>query len=565
MKKRHAGVPSWAADAIWYQLFPERFRNGSPDNDPRTAGPPGWKVSPWGQDWYRRQAWEKRRGGFFDAVFDRRFGGDLIGVREKLDYLQDLGVNAIYLNPVFQAPSLHKYDAACLHHVDPSFGPDRDGDLRAIAAANETEDPATWIWTSADRYLIDLVADLHRRGMRVILDGVFNHAGRDFFAFRDLLSRGRASRYRNWFRITKWNDDGTFDYAGWFGHASLPEFARTHDNLAAPVRRYIFDITRRWMAPFGDPRDGIDGWRLDVAFCVPDGFWRAWRLHAKSINPESCLTAEIVTRARRWLRGDQFDAVMNYAWLFPTFNFFAPLETPATADGLARELDSVRRTCRAGTHLALQNLLDSHDTGRIATMLANARRPLATFEEYFAAARPTDGSAPGTRKPSRRVYAILRQMIVFQMTCPGAPMLYYGTEAGMWGANDPCNRQPMLWDDIRHEPETHTLRGRCRPSGRQPDAALFRFCRRLIVLRKAHTSLRRGSIRWLRTGQDRLLAYERRLGRERIIVLLNASDTTVRHAIKGPARSLSTGGGIVSPGRVVLKRRGWIVLLLSSP
>ncbi len=186
-------VPDWAADAVWYQIFPERFRNGDPTNDPtrETLETPvvpdsSWRVSPWTGDWYARAAWEQRLGpDFYDnGVFHRRYGGDLKGVRDQLDYLQRLGVNALYFNPVFYARSLHKYDGSSFHHVDPNFGPDPAGDLRLMAT--ETADPATWKWTTADRTFLDLIRDAHGRGMRVVIDGVFNHTGRDFFAFNDI-------------------------------------------------------------------------------------------------------------------------------------------------------------------------------------------------------------------------------------------------------------------------------------------------------------------------------------------------------------------------------------------
>ena len=154
-KAKSFTVPAWAQDAVWYQIFPERFRNGNRANDPQPADftdqpMPGWRIVPWGMEWYGRDRWEQGQD-FRKTVFLRRYGGDLVGVRQKLGYLRDLGINAIYLNPIFHAPSLHKYDASCFHHIDPSFGPDRAGDLRALAAARETEDPKTWIWTAADR------------------------------------------------------------------------------------------------------------------------------------------------------------------------------------------------------------------------------------------------------------------------------------------------------------------------------------------------------------------------------------------------------------------------------
>ena len=297
-----SATPDWAKDAIWYQVFPERFRNGAPQSNPRpedigTDHIPNWQVSPWGMEWYDRQAWEQPHGTSFAAsVFHRRYGGDLVGLRDQLPYLQRLGINAIYLNPIFMAPSLHKYDATCYHHIDPTLGPDRDGDLAALAAVNETENPATWIWTAADRCFLDLVADVHARGMRIIIDGVLNHSGTRCFAFRDLQKNGRASRYADWYRIEKWHPDGTFDYVGWAGHAGLPEFGRSTDTLNPGIKQYLFDITRRWMDPSGQgrPGDGIDGWRLDVAFCVPHGFWREWHALVRAINPEAYTTAEIV-------------------------------------------------------------------------------------------------------------------------------------------------------------------------------------------------------------------------------------------------------------------------------
>jgi cyclomaltodextrinase / maltogenic alpha-amylase / neopullulanase len=560
-------VPDWAKDAIWYQIFPERFRNGSSRNDPRItdiADRPvdGWSVSPWGMDWYDRAAWERPLGDFFHSIYLRRYGGDLIGVRRKLGYLQDLGVNAIYLNPVFMAPSLHKYDAACLHHVDPTLGPDRAGDLRRLARARETEDPKTWIWTAADRYLVDLVADVHRRGMHIILDGVFNHVGTRFFAFQDVRRHGRRSRYARWFRISHWNTDGTFEYRGWFGHKGLPELARTKDDLARPVRDYVFAITRRWMDPDGDgdPSDGVDGWRLDVAFCVPHGFWRKWRTRVKSINPEAFLTAEIVDVAPAFLRGDEFDSVMNYAWLFPSVRLFSPGRHAIGAAELRQQLDVLRREYPADVQLALQNLLDSHDVGRIATVLEN-RLPLkADWQSYFDLSRIAANPDLDTRRPSRRTFDALRQMVIFQMTYPGAPMIYYGTEVGLWGANDPDNRQPMLWDDVRYAPERRAARGPCSPSARRPDKKLLKFFRRAIGLRHQHAALRRGAFEWLDGGSERLLAFQRSEGGTDIVALFNAGDDPLRFRMDCPSVDLWENGTRLRAGWVRVVPRGWRVL-----
>lgn len=558
-------VPDWAHDAIWYQIFPERFRNGDRRNDPQLSdftnhAVPGWRVVPWGMDWYGRDDWEKGQE-FRKTVFLRRYGGDLIGIRQKLGYLRDLGVTALYLNPIFHAPSLHKYDGSSFHHIDPTFGPDREGDLRALAAARETEDPATWIWTAADRFFIDFLADAHAHGLRVIIDGVFNHTGCECFAFRDLARHGRKSRYRTWYRIKEWKDDGTFEYEGWFGHKALPELNRTEHDLVPPVRKYVFDCTRRWMDPDGDgnPADGVDGWRLDVAFCVPHGFWKKWRKHVKAINPEAYLTAEIVGRADEFLQGDEFDAVMNYMWMYPTVNFFAPHGKGITTREFRRDHDAWRKAYPAACVPVLQNLLDSHDVGRVASMLENVREPIREFGPYFEFSRIHHAPDFRTGKPSARTWQALRQALVFQMTFPGAPMLYYGTEVGMWGANDPCDRQPMLWDDVVYEPETNGPHGAVPRSTRQPEQKLLTWVKKVIALRHAEPALRRGDLRWLSTGHDRLLGFERKLGDRRIRIYLNASDAAMELPAWKGARDLWANRS-VSAGPLRVAARSWRIL-----
>lgn len=567
MKSPNEFVPDWAKDAVWYQIFPERFRNGCPASNPRvedfSSKPvPGWKIMPWGGDWYAQQPWERKRGDFFHSVYLRRYGGDLVGIYDKLDYLQSLGINAIYLNPVFHAPSLHKYDGSSFHHVDPAFGPDREGDLRRIARARETEDPATWIWTAADKFLLKLIKEVHRRGMRIILDGVFNHTGRDFFAFRDLLAKGRDSRYRDWYRLKHWNEDGTFEYEGWFGHGSLPELARTAESLAGPVEQYVFDITRRWMDPDGDgdPSDGIDGWRLDVAFCVPHGFWRKWRTHVKRINPEAYLTAEIVTLAKDFLKGDQFDAVMNYMWLFPVVSFFGDARAAMSATDCRKQLDMVRKAYPPEVTYVQQNLFDSHDVGRVLSMFNNPEiLPIENFDQYFNLSRVKHGGNFRTTKPRAAAVRALKQAVIFQMTYPGAPMIYYGTEVGMWGANDPCDRQAMLWSDVTYAPEQQTPKGRVRPRARKPDLNLLAFYRRAIAMRHREVGLRRGTIKWIKHGDARVLAFERAGPGERILVVLNAGRKAV--AVDVPFTGLDLWlGRTLTKGRKLVAARGWLVV-----
>ena len=209
-------APEWFRHAVWYQIFPERFRNGDRSNDPTVESlegtwpyqqPDGWKVSQWTSDWYRPQPWETRHNDaeFYVNAQLRRYGGDIQGIIDKLDYLEKLGVNALYLNPVFQSPSLHKYGAAYYHHIDLHFGPDPIGDAH-IQASENPADPTSWKWSAADRLFLELIDKCHRRGMRIIIDGVFNHVGIPFWAFQSAKADGPQSPYARWFRIKSWPD-----------------------------------------------------------------------------------------------------------------------------------------------------------------------------------------------------------------------------------------------------------------------------------------------------------------------------------------------------------------------
>lgn len=554
MEQQNApATPDWAKDAIWYQIFPERFRNGAPQSDPRPEDfggerIPGWRVSPWGMEWYGRDAWElPKKHNFWGTVFDRRFGGDLVGVRDQLPYLQSLGINAIYLNPVFWAASLHKYDATGYHHIDPAFGPDRAGDLAALAAAHETADPATWIWTSADRFFLELVADCHARGIRIILDGVFNHSGTRYFAFQDLKKNGRASPYADWYQIKQWHADGTFDYASWDGTGSLPNFGRTNDTLNPGIKQYIFDATRRWMDPSGQgrPAEGIDGWRLDVAYCVPHGFWREWHAHVRSLNPEAYTTGEIVGPAQDWIRPDEFSAVMNYEWTYPTLAFFTTNPAFIGAAEFRARIDTLHARHTPGTALIMQNLLDSHDTGRVLTLFESACPPFTTWDPYFNWPKAADNPALKTHQPGPDAKQALKLAAAWQFAGPGAPMLYYGTEVGMWGGNDPCDRQPMLWSDLAYEDETQGFRGPLpAPSPRRPDLDLFAFYQRLIALRKQEPALRRGAFRWLPSPGDATLVFERELDGTTIWCAIHKGGDAVEADLPHAGRDLWSGADV---------------------
>ncbi len=548
-------VPAWAGDAIWYQIFVERFRNGDPRNDPTAADivdpvarplPANWRVTPWGHDWYALDPWARAAGlSFYDAVYFRRYGGDLQGVLDRLDYLQELGVTALYLNPINDAPSLHKYDARNYHHVDRNFGPDPRGDERRIAAEDPT-DPATWTWTAADSLFLRLVQEVHRRGMKVILDYSWNHTGTAFWAWQDVLRNQRASRFADWYEIAAFDDTATadtneFTYRGWVGVRSLPEWrkvgrpeGRTHGaiegNLVPGVRDHVFAVTRRWMDPNGDgdPSDGVDGFRLDVAEMVPLGFWRDYRAFVRGINPEAYLVGEVwweqwpdrMYDPAPWLQGDVFDAVMHYHWYVPTRAFFLGVAPALTASGYAAALDSLGAGIPAPVMRAMMNLTASHDTPRFSTALFNPER-------YKFHHNPREDAAYRVNRPDERTRRIQEQILVQQFTWVGAPHVWYGDEVGMWGGDDPDPRKPMVWADLRYEDEIAHPFGRPRPRDRvAPDQGLWRVYRDLIALRKADPRLFvDGDVQWLVTDDVMgLLAYARTLGERQAIVAFNASD-----------------------------------------
>jgi cyclomaltodextrinase len=549
-------VPSWVADAVFYQVFPERFANGDRSNNPTRQSleddvPETWTVSPWTGDWYARAAWERELGpSFFEhGVFHRRYGGDIRGIIDRLDYLEDLGITAIYLNPVFHARSLHKYDGSSFHHVDPYFGPDPSGDLAAMEL--ETSDPATWIWTKADRLFLQLLEQAHARGMRVVLDGVFNHTGRDFFAFRDLRKNQQNSRYTDWYTVERYDDPATptneFKYRCWWGIDTLPEFADVPDgkDLHPGPKAYVLDITRRWMDPNGDgdPSDGIDGWRLDVAREVPVAFWRDWHALVQRLNPDAYTVAEEWEEASRFLDEGSFDATMNYyGFSFPTKGFL--IDSTLSASKATREFADRLRDHPVAMRYAMLNLVDSHDTDRLASMIVNAaRRPYEKPErfDYDIGVSPRQHDDYRLRKPDPRERRIQRMVALLQMTYVGAPMVYYGTEAGMWGADDPCDRMPMVWPDLTYEPQTIDARGRPRPADPVAfDRATFDFYRAAIALRKRSLPLRRGEIEFLPADDAaKFLAFRRTEGDEELLVGFNRGDAA--HAWRIPTRQ---GGGV---------------------
>lgn len=540
-------TPEWAKKVIWYQIFPERFNNGDPSNDPtpdRVGGnwelPDNWEISPWTGDWYERAEWEKEMGPKFrDAVFFRRYGGDIQGIIDKLDYLQDLGVGAIYLNPVFDAVSLHKYDTSHYRHIDRFFGPDPEGDV-AIMEQEDPADPSTWQWTSADKLFLELVREVHRRDMKIIIDGVFNHTGTDFWAFNNLQKNQKNSPYKEWYDVISFDDPDSpdvteFDYNGWWGIKDLPELKEVNGNLVEPVRNHISNITRRWMAPNGETENGVDGWRLDVPEEIGTPFWEEWCSLVRDINPQAYIVGEIWDeKAAHYLNGDLFTAVMNYQFAKAVQDYM--IDREISAENFANRLKRVRESFPDEANYVVQNLMDSHDTPRLASMVLNPGR------EYDKEGTPEEGF--NVRKPNERERKVQGLIALLQFTYIGAPMIFYGTETGMWGADDPDDRKPMVWPDKDYATEkTHPL-GEDRPADEnQFDHELFDWYKRLAQIRNSNEVLQTGKIETLFINSEKnIYGFVRYHSEEEFMVVITNRSEHEQY-VEVPLNRFNAGDG----------------------
>lgn len=440
-------TPDWVKDAIFYQIFPDRFASSERVSKPSNLEL--WDTPPTPR-------------GFK--------GGDLVGVQERLDYLEDLGITAIYFNPIFQSASNHRYHTFDYYQVDPLLG-----------------------GNAALRSLLDAA---HARNIHVVLDGVFNHASRGFFQFNHILECGDKSPYVDWFHVEEfplnaYNLDEEPNYGVWAGLHALPKF--NTDN--PQVRDFILDVAVYWV------NFGIDGWRLDVpAEINDDGFWREFRRRVKATNPEAYIVGEIWHEAKRWLAGDQFDAVMNYIMTRASIAFFgarslAPLWhggsypplKPLDAPGFAEAIEASLNLYDWQIIQAQMNLISSHDTPRFLTMVEG------------------DKSA-------------FKLAMLFQMTMPGAPTIYYGDEIGLTGGYDPAMRNAFPWN-----------------ARAEWDTDLLAFVRETIRLRKEMTVLRRGTYRTI-LADDEIVAFERVYGPNRALAVFNAdrANRTVRVPMENP-------------------------------
>ncbi|MCL4386615.1 MAG: glycoside hydrolase family 13 protein [Actinobacteria bacterium] len=405
---------NWVKDAIFYQIFPDRFYNGNLKNDP--PGVAQWESLP-------------TRNNFF--------GGDLEGIKKKLLYLKETGINAIYLNPVFKAGTNHKYDTWDYFSIDPAFG-------------SESE-------------LIELVNKAHNLHIKVILDGVFNHCGDGFWAFKDVLEKGKKSKYYDWFfilgdKIIK--DPVNYQTAG--GCEYLPKLNVNNQE----TRKYIFEAVSYWTK-----NAKIDGWRLDVPWKISFDFWKNFRELVKIINPESYLVGEIWRDPEFWIHSDTFDGVMNYKLRDLIIDFC--IRDSLDAEDFDYELKYLSKIMGQKIYFML-NLLSSHDTPRILTLANN--------------------------DVSRVILAI-----TFLMTYIGVPMIYYGDEIGMEGGNDPDCRRTMIWDESLWNKKINNT------------------YKKLIDLRLNHSSLRTGEFVTLLVF-NRFYSYLRSDSSDNIIVVINAGE-----------------------------------------
>ena len=503
-------TPEWAKGAVMYQIFVDRFCNGDPTNDVEDneyiyIGAPSRKVKDWNQA--------------PEAMDIRNFyGGDLQGVLDKLDYLQDLGVEVIYFNPLFVSPSNHKYDIQDYDYIDPHYGKivvddgevlpvgakdnihatkyqQRTGDIRNLEASNQL--------------FIKLVEEMHKRGMRVILDGVFNHCG----SFNKWMDRERIyepqpdypkgayvskeSPYNSFFlfhdaRNELWPYNGTYD--GWWGHDTLPKL----DYEDSPqLEQYIMDIGRKWVSP---PYN-VDGWRLDVAADLGFSneynhiFWKRFRKEVKDANPDAIILAEHYGDPQDWLQGDEWDSVMNYdAFMEPLTWFLTGMEKHSDEyrQDLCGNADNFVGAMRHFMTPSLQgamNELSNHDHSRFLTRTNHKAGRVAQL---------------GTEAAEKDVNkAILREAVIMQMTWIGAPTIYYGDEAGLCGFTDPDNRRTFPWGN--------------------EDKELQAFHKEVIRIHKEEKPLKKGSIKLLASDEN-LLAYGRFEADEQIVVVVNNSD-----------------------------------------
>ena len=570
-------TPDWAKGVVWYQIFPERFANGDKSNDPEADKvfinsqriPEDWKVTDWTSNWFAQSEWEKKLGGDVrNHLYERRYGGDIQGIINKLDYLKELGIGAIYLNPVFEAVSLHKYDGSTYHHIDVNFGPDPKGD-RELIKSEIPDNPDTWVMTSADNLFFELVNEVHKRGMKIIIDGVFNHTGTQFWAFQDIVKNQEESKYKDWYLINSFDDRSTyeneFDYKCWWNIKSLPEFNRTKDDLANGPKQYVFNSTKNWMDPNGDgdPSDGIDGWRLDVAREVPIGFWKQWNEVVKSINDQAIIVGELWEFSPEFVsEKGPFDALMNYNFAYAVNDLFIAEKNKITIDEFISRLKTIDETYDSENLFVLQNLLSSHDTERLSSMIKNPDRK---YEHDANEGNPNYN--PG--KPTAEEIEKQKLIAAFQLLYRGAPMIYYGDEVGMWGADDPHDRKPMIWEDQVFDNEVINENSGFKTGfgnySVEQNKDLLEFYKKMIEIRNENEQLKVGTIKFIYSDNDKkAFAFESVLEDKKTISIFNLGTEELIINFEFPLIKLFVFNGDDKEGLKIYKQNEEIIVSAKS-
>ncbi len=506
-------TPSWITGKVIYQIYIDRFFNGDNDNDVQTneyvyLGRKVQKIGDWNQPPAAEDIWNF-------------YGGDLSGIIKKMEYLKDLGVEAIYLNPIFVSPSNHKYDVQDYEHIDPHFGRIINDYDKVLKESDSTNENATMYikrttchenLTASDEVFIELVQKAHSLGIKVILDGVFNHCG----AFNKWMDRegiykssgtyesgaygNEQSLYRNYFI---WGKDGS--YNSWWGHDNHPKLNFEEDSQ---LFTNIMNIARKWISP----PFNADGWRIDVAADLGQSreynhyFWREFRKAVKNANPNAIILSEHYGDAYDWLGGDQWDTVMNYdAFMEPVGYFLTGMEKHSDSynshllnNGVAFANTMVQKMARMPIQalFSSMNQISNHDHSRFLTRTNKKTGRLKDLGSY-AAEEGVD-------------FAVMREAVLIQMTWVGAPTVYYGDEAGLCGFTDPDNRRTYPW-------------------GRE-DTNLIKYHKELIKIRKKRRSLRTGSTMFLLEGHG-IIGYARFNEIEKTIVLINNNTGSVEFKV----------------------------------
>ncbi len=512
-------TPDWAKGAVMYQIFTDRFYNGDTSNDVETneyyyIGGYSKKVTNWNK--------------YPDNMGVREFyGGDLQGVIDKLDYLQDLGVEVLYFNPLFVSPSNHKYDIQDYDYIDPHFGVIVE-DGGEVLPEGETENHKATKYQkrvadlknleASNQMFIKLVEELHRRGMKIILDGVFNHCG----SFNKWMDRERIyenqpefepgafvsqdSPYRSYFHFLKDGEEEwpyNYNYDGWWGHDTLPKL-NYEDSVK--LENYILYIGRKWVSP---PYN-VDGWRLDVAADLGQSneynhyFWRKFRTAVKDANPDALILAEHYGDPSEWLQGDEWDSVMNYDAFMEPITWFLT--------GMEKHSDESREELRGNTDNFVNSIMH-HMANMLTPSLQVAMNELSNHDHSRFLTRTNSmvgrvehlGPAAANEYVNR---GIMREAVAMQMTWVGAPTVYYGDEAGVCGFTDPDNRRTYPWG--------------------YEDQEMIAFHKEMIRIHKEHPALRTGSlnimngfIRVADGDEYNILAYGRFQGEDRVAVIIN--------------------------------------------